>query len=185
MPMYLVTLPRTTICRNLVDGADAQVVFAADATTAIQMASAKYDGDGQSWLAEATATALAAATDWIGWAFRIQVTGTPVDVTVNATGAASDTMDEIGALLATALNATQIDNASYNASTNTLTVASAADNLGNRKVQVTITPPNGKSGVPALVGTIVDGGVAAAALTVILPLDAAVIPSVCTPLKQV
>jgi len=95
-------------------------------------------------------------------------------VTADAT---TNTMDEIGAALATALNALPlIANAAYNTTSNTLTIAGTADALGDKQVEVYITPPLGKSSVAALVGTIVDGGASGDALSVILPADAAVVP---------
>lgn len=183
MPAYLVTLDRSKGGRTLAKGADAMVVFATDATAALQACSAQFDGDGRAWLDDGTATAIVAGTTWIGWLFTIRLSG---GITVSQLGidASSDTIDEIAALLVTALNATAIDNASYNSTTNVLTVAGAADNLGAQKLFVEITPPGAKSPMPALVGTIVDGGVAGAAITVVLPADAYVIPSVPVPVIQ-
>lgn len=184
MPAYLVTLDRTKGGRNLMEGADAMVVFATDATQAKQAAAAKYDGDGQCWVDDGTATAIVAATDWLGWTFRITLSG-GISVSLVATGSGQDTIDEIGAALVTLLNATAIDNAAYNTTSQVLTVAGTADNLGVQKLSVEIIPPNGKSSVAGLVGTIVHQGSAGDAVSVVLPADAAVIPSVPTAVKQV
>lgn len=100
--------------------------------------------------------------------------------------ATDDTVDEIAAALVTALNGLDgIANASYNATTNTLTVAGSDDALGDQKLEVSIIPPGGSDSIASLVGAITDGGVAAADLTVVLPADNAVIPNVLAPVAQV
>jgi len=185
MPAYLVTLDRTKSGHTLVQGADAMVIFAASATAAKQAAAAKFEGDGLAWLNDATATEIVAGTDWQGWTFRVTIlggfgTGGDEPRTVAVVGDATDnTVDEIAAALVTALNALDgIANAAYNATTNTLTVAGAADGLGDEELEVSIIPPGGSASIASLVGTITDGGVAAADLTVVLPADNAVIPNV-------
>lgn len=192
MPAYLVHLPREKSGYNLTHGADAMIVFAGTADAAKQYAAAKYDGDGAAWINDATATEIVAGTNWVGWTFRVAVlggfgTGSDEPRAVSVVGdATNDTIDEIAAALVTALNALDgIANASYNDTTNVLTVAGAADGLGDQEVTVDITPPNGKSSLAALVGSIVDGGASGDALTVALPADAAVIPAVLAPVKQV
>ena len=192
MPAYLVTLSQNVGGRTLSAGGDAMVVFAADATAAKQICSAKYDGDGNAWTSDSTVTEIVQDADFNGWTFRIDIldglgAGGDEPGTVSVTGDATDnTIDEVAALLVTALNAlTGIANASYNGTTNTLTVAGAADGLGDQTIQVSITPPDGKSSVASLVGTITDGGASGDAITVVLPADAAVIPIVTKVLKQV
>lgn len=192
MPAYLVTLDRTKSGHTIVQGADAMVIFAASATAAKQAAAAKYEGDGLAWLNDSTATEIVAGTDWQGWTFRVSIlggfgTGGDEPRTVDVVGdSTNDTVDEIAAALVTALNALDgIDNAAYAAATNTLTVAAAADALGDQKLEVSIIPPAGASPIASLVGAITDGGVAAADLTVVLPADNAVIPNVLAPVAQV
>ncbi|WOR80319.1 structural protein [Pseudomonas phage PSP2] len=192
MPAYLVTLDRNKSGHTLVQGADAMVIFAASATAAKQAAAAKFEGDGLAWLNDSTATEIVASTDWQGWTFRVAIlggfgTGGDEPRTVAVVGDATDnTVDEIAAALVTALNALDgIANAAYNATTNTLTVAAAADALGDQKLEVSIIPPGGSASIASLVGTITDGGVAAADLTVVLPADNAVIPNVLAPVAQV
>ena len=58
--------------------------------------------------------------------------------------------------------------ASYNAGTDTLTAAEAAESVGDRTLVVEVYPPNGKKPVTQLVGTITHQGSAGAALTVVL-----------------
>lgn len=192
MPAYLVTLDRTKSGHTIVQGADAMVIFAASATAAKQAAAAKYEGDGLAWLNDSTATEIVAGTDWSGWTFRVSIlggfgTGGDEPHTVAVVGdSTNDTVDEIAAALVVALNALDgIANAAYNATTNTLTVAGTADGLGDQKLEVSIIPPAGASSIASLVGTITDGGVAAADLTVVLPADNAVIPNVLAPVAQV
>ncbi|XAO37041.1 virion structural protein [Pseudomonas phage WP2] len=192
MPAYLVTLDRNKSGHTLVQGADAMVIFAASATAAKQAAAAKFEGDGLAWLNDSTATEIVASTDWQGWTFRVAIlggfgTGGDEPRTVAVVGDATDnTVDEIAAALVTALNALDgIANAAYNATTNTLTVAAAADALGDQKLEVSIIPPGGSASIASLVGAITDGGVAAADLTVVLPADNAVIPNVLAPVAQV
>ena len=192
MPAYLVTLDRTKSGHTIVQGADAMVIFAASATAAKQAAAAKFEGDGLAWLNDSTATEIVAGTDWQGWTFRVAIlggfgTGGDEPRTVAVVGDATDnTVDEIAAALVTALNGLDgIANAAYNATSNTLTVAAAADALGNQKLEVSISPPGGSASIASLVGAITDGGVAAADLTVVLPADNAVIPNVLAPVAQV
>jgi hypothetical protein len=192
MPAYLVTPDRTKSGHTLVQGADAMVIFAASATAAKQAAAAKFEGDGLAWMNDSTATEIVAGTDWQGWTFRGAIlggfgTGGDEPRTVAVVGDATDnTVDEIAAALVTALNALDgIANAAYNATTNTLTVAAAADALGDQKLEVSITPPGGSASIASLVGVIPNGGVAAADLTVVLPADNAVIPNVLAPVAQV
>src|SRR5690606_16026663 len=175
MPAYLVTLDRTKSGHTLVHGADAMVVFAASATAAKQAAAAKFDGDGQAWLNDATATEIVAGTDWQGWTFRVSILGgfgtdgdEPRTVTVVG-DETNNTVDKIAAALVTALNGLDgIDNASYDSTDNILPVAGAADGLGDQKLEVSIIPPGGSASIDSLVGAITDGGVAAADLTVVL-----------------
>lgn len=192
MPAYLVTLDRNKSGHTLVQGADAMVIFAASATAAKQAAAAKFEGDGLAWLNDSTATEIVAGTDWQGWTFRVAIlggfgTGGDEPRTVAVVGDATDnTVYEIAAALVTALNALDgIANAAYTATTNTLTVAGTADALGDQKLEVSIIPPGGSASIASLVGTITDGGVAAADLTVVLPAYNAVIPNVLAPVAQV
>lgn len=187
MPAYLVMQDRNSGGRQVIEGADAMVVFAADATAAKQACAAKYSSDGKTWLADSTtAVAVAAATDWVGWTFRIAILSEP-PLEVSVVGdATNNTIDEIAALLVTALNATAaIAGAAYDASTNTLTVAATTDALGDQTLQVEFIPPAGAESIAALVGTIVDGGASGDALSVILPADNAVIPTVVAPVRQI
>lgn len=191
MPAYYVTLNPEVSGVTLVHGANAAIVFAATTTAAKERVAAQYPHDGAIW-ATATVTEVIADADFNGWTFRVNVhggTGAGGDeaATVEFTGDATDnTVDEIAAQLVTLLNAlTGIANAAYDAGTNILTVAGLADNIGDEKVTMEIVPPGGQEGVPSLVGTITDEGVEAAALTVQLPADAAVIPQLLASVLQV
>lgn len=192
MPAYLVTLNREKSGHTLPGAANAVVAFGANGTAAKQVAAAYFDAEGALWTSsDATATEIVADADFNGWTFKVRVLGglgagndEPGEVVV--VGDATDnTIDEIAALLVTGLNAlTGIAGASYNSTSNVLTVAETTDSLGDQKVEVDIIPPNGYSSVASLVGTITDEGSAGAALTVQLPTDAAVIPLVAAALAQ-
>lgn len=186
MPAFLVAASQEAATRRI-DGVDTMVVFAADASTAKKMAQARYTGDSDAVWNQATVTEIVAAANWIGWEFHVQLLNpmreVVADVTLVATGTGQDTMDEIGAALVTLLNATDdIANASYNSSTNVLTIAGAGDALGDHTAIVTIKPPaaqnRGDVNISDLVGAIVHQGSSSSAVTVGLPADAAVIPQV-------
>lgn len=178
MAVYLLRLPTTSNSYTLINGADSMIVQAASATEAKEIAAAKFDGDGGIW-AGATVTEMASTADWEGWTFRIVVnTATPKVFTYTGTST-NDTIDEIAAALVTLINAdADIAGAAYNTTTQVLKVAETSDGLGAAQLEVTITPPGGFSGVASLVGTIVDGGEASAALSVVLPADEVVPPVV-------
>ena len=182
MSAFLVSVANSCgkVFRN---GANAVLVFAASDTIAKQMASALFDGDGSGFdSADATATEVLAASDWAGWTFNIRVSNVgAVSVLADAT---TNTIDEVGAALVTALNALAgIANASYNSTTQVLTIAAIADDIGDEQVYADIIPPGCSDSIAGLVGAIVDGGIAGAALTLALPADAAVVPSVPVALK--
>lgn len=181
MPAYTVRAPAVSGA-TLVGGADTQIVFAANATAAKEIAAAQYDGDGAIW-SGATVTEIVQDADFEGWTFTIDILGgfgtlgtTPASVSYTGT-AANNTIDEIGAQLVILLNALDgIAGAAYNTTSQVLKIAETTDALGDQQVEVTITPPGGKSPIPSLVGTIVDGGAEADVLSVVLPADNAVIP---------
>lgn len=186
MPAYLVSASQDAATRRI-DGVDTMIVFAASADVAKKMAQARYTGDSDAVWAGATVSEIVAAANWIGWVFRAQLISpagaTVVDVSLTATGSGQDTIDEIGAALVTALNATTpLANAAYNASTNVLTVAGVDDALGDHRLVFTIKPPasqnEGDVNISDLVGVIVHQGSANAAVTVTLPADATVVPQV-------
>lgn len=193
MPAYLATLNREKSGHTLPGGANAVVCFAADATAAKEVAEAYFDGEGVLWTSsDCTVAEIVADADFNGWTFKVRVldglgagADEPGEVTV-AGDATDNTIDEIGALLVTGLNAlTGIAGASYNSTSNTLTVAETTDALGDQTVEVEIIPPNGYSSVDSLVGTITHEGASGDALTVVLPADAAVIPLVAAVVSQV
>jgi hypothetical protein len=63
---------------------------------------------------------------------------------------------------------THIGQALYTSGTDTLTAATIADGIGDHVLVVEAFPPGGAAPVPQLVSTIVDEGIAAAVLTVVL-----------------
>lgn len=198
MTAYIVALPERTGLTLRAGGANRFVVEAASTAIAKEMVKVYFDNaiDALIDSSDTTVTAIAAATDWADpyiWNFRVAVTSPDgavvADVTVQSSST-NDTVDEIAALLVTALNATEdIANAAYNGSTNVLSVAGTDDALGDHKVSTAAWPegaavhPFGIDG--GFFGSITDGGMAAAALTVALAADAATVPSAVIPLKSV
>jgi len=147
------------------------IIEADDSAKAISMANIQDSGDSP-WT-DATSTTIAAgvASDFLGFVYRVRVEGT-AGLDVSYTGIASDDVDDVGAALVLLLNATTINGSSY--SSNTLDVSSIADGLGDKTLQVTATPPSSVDSLSDLVGTVVDGGIAAAALTVDLVIPTAI-----------
>lgn len=191
MPAYLLTLDPSKCGHQLRGGGDAMVIFAADGTAAKEIAAAKYPGDGAAWATDGTATEIVAGTDFNGWTLRVFIqsglgAGTDsAEFTVTGDGT-TNTIDEIAAAMVTLLNAhADIAGADYDSTTQVLTVAETTDGLGDQTIEVSLTPPNGESTVPSLMGTITDGGASGDALTVVLPADAAVIPRVVAVVKQI
>jgi len=186
MPAYLVKLPTTNSAGSLLNGARNVTVFAESPADAIAMAQSQFAADSDGLWAAALTTAALAAADMTGFTLRCiisdPVTGV-VSVDVSQVGVNADVMDDLGTDIVVALNATaSIDAASYNATTNLLTVAAISDALGDQNLAVTFTPPVATSEVaitiPSFVGAIVDEGIAAAVLTVQLATDAIEIPKI-------
>lgn len=183
---YLVTRPAVTGGQAKA-GHNAAIVYAEDAADAKALCKALTDGESDTVWDDATATALVAGADYEGYRLRVVISnfddGEPLDVTV--TGAASATIDSIAALAVTAINAAGVGalagaGASYDNSTNVLTVAAAADNIGDKHVEAYFMPPvsyPGAKPIPGFVGTITDEGNANAALTVALAADARAKPA--------
>jgi len=193
MPAYLVQLPSAEASpgRTLVDGVDTMVVFAADATDAKAVAKSQTDGDLEALWDAATVTEIVAGADLIGWTLRIAMSDADVnpdtgvkdtifDLSVVGAGA-NNTIDEIAALMVTALNATApIAGAAYDSSGQVLKIADDSDNLGKNTVIVEWYPPNAQQNVPVpgLVVSIADGAVSDATdVTVTFAADAFVVPA--------
>lgn len=181
MPAYLVQAPLEG-GQSLKGGFNTLVVFAANPTQARSAAKARFDGDSAAMWDAATVTEITAAADYAGWTLHVRVYDTDVDVTV--VGETGDTIDLLAAAAVTALNSTgPIDNASYDAGTNTLTIAGTDDNLGDHLVLVELIPAWGQSPIDGFIGTITDGGDAGDALTVVLPADGATRSNVVAALR--
>jgi hypothetical protein len=157
---------------HLTDGKDKLIVSAESSAEALLAAKAYLNLPSDAAWAAATATALAHVTDLVGWRARINISLAGVTVEeVTVTAVATDDFDDIGGDLVTALNATtSIANAAY--ATPNLTISSIADAIGDHKVTVSMLPPvtwdDSTIVFSSLFGTIVDEGIAAAALTVVL-----------------
>lgn len=187
MAAFLVQLDPVTGF-TLHNGANAVVVEAEDAADARVMAGFASELDVADW-AGATATAIAAPADMIGWQLRCQVLeadGASIKADDTYVGIASDALDDMAAGMVILLNANaSIAAASYNSTTQVLTVAETTDALGDHLVQVGFFPPGvptkmtGEiSGVPGFVASVTDEGAGAAALAATFAADAHIVPSV-------
>lgn len=191
MPAYMVKASQNDVV-NRVDGTDMVVVFAADAPDAKAMAKALHSGDGNASWDAATATQIAAASDYEGWRLRVRVTppnGVADLYDFTYTGASSDTIDLMGAGMAALLNVPLTS--TYTGATQVLIVAtgSGADDLGDHSVLVEMLPPLTQSKDPvAIPGFIASGptheGSATDDLNVTLEADAYVVPLVSGQGKQ-
>ncbi len=178
MASYLVTLPTSYVARQLQDGYDSVVVNAVDAAQAKAVAKMVYGADVDVQWDNATVTDLAAATDWATpqlWNFRVKVrhptTGDTVHNVTVKSSAGDNTIDEIAALLVTALNATAINGAAYVSATNVLTIAAVGDNIGDHYVELSAWPDGllEQTGFSAaFFGAPTHGGIAGAALATTL-----------------
>jgi hypothetical protein len=161
---------------------DTVVVWATDATAAKALAALVYSGDS-SWAGATTTAVIAPAVNYSGYQVRVAleqiVSGKPtypVDVTVTG-DATNDTIDEIAALLVTALNATTpIAGAAYNGTTQVLTVAQTTDALGDLTLICQLILPGVEERM-VFGGTYVHQGSSGAAIQVTLPADNADIPA--------
>ncbi len=158
------------------------VVSAEDAADARAIAESQFDGDaGPAAFAAATVTDLTTgelgnvntSPNMLGYKLRVSILDSTPVIDEEVVGAGSDdTLDELGDLMVIALNANAIiANAAFVSPD--LTIAGVADNLGDRKVQVTLTPPGeGAVPIPGPIGIITDEGIVAAALAVALTVAA-------------
>jgi hypothetical protein len=180
---------------------EALIVSAADATNAkrICRAYSSAAGDAVAW-DSATATALAdvacnATGALLAWTFNIVVSDTAgaevANVTVTGAGS-DDTIDEIAALLVTALNATaSIAGAAYNSTSQVLTIAETTDGIGDHTVVLTFRPPSTNLGylnchVPGLIAAgPTHEGASGAALAMTFAADAYVRPTVLQACRKV
>lgn len=167
-------------------GGNAMVVWADDATMAKQVASSWFDGDSTVWTdSTTTATAIVADADsWENFSVNIVVAHpTTYAIVANVTvdgDSTNDTIDEIAAALVTALNATTINGAAYNSTTNVLKVAETTDGIGDHTVTAKVyrKADPAKQAIPTLIGTVTHQGASGDALTIQLATDALNVPKV-------
>lgn len=173
---YLVTLPSEG-GQTLINGVNALVVYADSDTDAKVAAAAAFNGDSK-WTG-ATATAIAVG-DYNGWTMRVKLydpddVRNPV-VNVAVTGdSTNNTIDELAALMVTALNNTALlTAAAYDATGQVLTVVDAStDAYGDHILEVEFTHADFPVPVASLVGAIADEGTAGSSdVTVTLKADA-------------
>lgn len=171
------------VANPVFDGLRALVVDADDAAGARALGVAYLSGDGCWDGATVTALAAAGAANYAGFRIHIRVSGhTDAKNILDYwyTFGAGATIDAAGAAIAAELVALggSFVGAAYAAGPpNVLKVAAAAQGIGDHKVSCQIYPPNCNAPFTPMVGAIVDGGVAAADLTITFP-DPAAIPCV-------
>ncbi len=168
MAAYLVFLPLGTNIARIND-VNAVIAYGADAAAAKALAKAAHPANPTLW-DNALAMAIGSNLPLLGWTFTVEIEGQEA---VSVTGGwTSNTIDAIAAALVTALDALDdVAAAAYNSSTNVLTAAGVADELGDMALTVTVTDPNGVS-QPSFFSTIVDEGDPEDALTVTFTADA-------------
>lgn len=179
---YVVTVSDAYAAIGDRNKARAAVIYADNATDAKELLEALYADDADALWANSTVTAMAAATNMLGWGMRVKVTDPDTDIvivdcSVTNTGS-NDSIDELGALMVIALNLTApIAGAAY--SSNVLTVAETTDDLGDHVVTAEIYSTYSTNvPIPGFVGVITDEGAHGDALTVAVAADAYTIPSV-------
>jgi hypothetical protein len=163
---YVITQP-VAAGKTLTDGVDTLIVTAQDTTQATLLAQAAYDGDSHG-LWNGTPATIAAAADFTGFTVQANIvdpTHVAAGISVEYTGVSGDDWADLMTGIVAALNATAaIANASYGG-TRTLTLSSIADGIGTRRVAVKFFAPNGADLSAGYCGTVVDEGIAGAALT--------------------
>lgn len=175
---YLVRLPEGAA--TVVNRVTMCIVTAESADDARAAADSRYGRDGSRWnhpdvLVEAI-TSQAMSGDLEGWSLSVEIYDTDYEATVTA--AASDTLDDLADAMAAALVALGIATAAYDDTTQVLTVAGAAANLGDKTLIVKIIPPGGTKSVDGLIASKVDEGAAGDALSVTLVADTYTLPEV-------
>lgn len=154
-----------------VGGVDTVVGYCENAAQAALMAQAYFGADSNlQWGGAGFAQELAASTDTSGMVFTVHIENT-VDIDVSYTAQIGDTIDMVGFALVSLLEAAGIANTDYDDTTNVLTIAETTDNLGDKQVTVTATYAAVSPGVDLtslFFSTLVDGGAANEALTVVL-----------------
>jgi hypothetical protein len=167
---YLVTIPAFGVGQTLQQGVNTVVVHASSEADAKAAAKAALSADNNASWTDATATTIVAASNLIGFRFVIKeytelgVLARNTDFT--CAGAAQDTMDEVGALLATALGG----GAAYTAGSNLLTLTAAAGGDGDHTLSVKVYMPTADGQdveIPGFLGTVVHQGLSSAALSVV------------------
>lgn len=193
MALWEVKLPSTV--KTLKNGVSTMIVSATDAADAKAIASSHQTGDS-TWsdatATELTETAVTGTGALTGWRFKIVVqTTTPKVFELTAAGASQDTLDEVGAALATLINLdADISGAAYNSTTQVLIVAegSGTDDLGDMVMTCEVFPPlvenaqgeqtNQDVAIPGFVAGITDEGNATDNLEVEFAADTLLVPKV-------
>lgn len=178
---FAVSIPDSMNAIGSRNGVRGAVVYANNSADAIDFLQSLYGGDLDALWEGATVTAVAAAADMVGWTLRV-VVQTPdndnlYDVEVIGAGA-DDTIDEIAALMVTALEAAGGADLTPSYASNVLTIAAIADDIGDHHITVEWYAPNSRVAIPGFVLSTVDEGIAGAVLTATFAADAYTVPAV-------
>lgn len=190
MTAYVLTGP-TSSGHTIIGGAKNAVVHAPSPGVAQRIAGGHVAqlGMNPAYFEDDTvvATAIAAATNWAGWTAHVQVVHPTTGATVvEVESVAVDTLDNLGAALVTALNATTpIAGAAYNSSTQVLKVAETTDALGDHYLYFDLIPPGKTKAVNSSLSTKVHHGSSGAVLSQTFAADAYAVPKVTATLKGV
>jgi hypothetical protein len=170
----------------LVNGVNKMVVEAATLAEARDMASSMFDGDSNAQWQLAAGVTPAAAADFEGWTFRAVIdNGGPTVHDVSYTGIAADALDDMGTAFALAYATATGLTSTYNTTTQVIELSDIGDAIGDHTVTFYAIPPNGfLPGVDTMAASQVDGGIAAAVLSVTLVADAPAIPAVTDMLRS-
>lgn len=190
MPAYIVELPYRG-GQIVVNDITALTVDAPNPAAAREMAALFSGQDAANW-ANAYVRRISDKGSLIGWRMPVEVFGTnTLPIIQTAYLCEDETISSALQNIAALLNESpQIDNASVDASTNTLTVTGVADNLGDARVRVGMFPPGapylmfqryGKFGVTEMILEIVDEGDSGDAITVQYVADNTTIPTIPDP----
>lgn len=177
--IYIVKMPvsgRSTV-RNQVDIC---VVTAESAADARAVCESIHGQAGPVWddasVAATVPASVALSGDLVGWQLYVQVEGTKYEATVVA--GSGDSLDDLATDTAAALVAQGIATAAYDDTTQVLTVAGAAANLGDKALDVRLIPPGGTRTVAGLIASKADQGAVGAALTVTFRADTYTLPTI-------
>lgn len=172
MPAYRVAAQKTT--QGFINDVSTAIVFAADATQALEMAKGVHVNSPEEIWDNGTATEIVAGTDMNGWELELILQGDGEKLVYRTTGGATDTLDDLGTALV-ALMTTRFATATYTTATNVLSIP-LGEAVGDYERSARL---HFKGGAPSAIQPVLNAvGIEASEVTLTMPVDATVIPSV-------